>query len=143
MFSGHPRTPQSPSQAHPAHDLPSKPSSSPKPNSLPTPAHSINGSMSLSATETHADLMQLDDTPKKRKRDIEDNGDQVQKKAHVEISRLSLDDLHLDVGKKYLLCRTRKTPFSTIDFPCSGLVFQSLFNSSPSQLFCKTWLTRM
>jgi hypothetical protein len=49
----------------------------------------------------------------KRKRDVADTGDRDQKKAHVEDSRASIDDLHLDVGEKYLLCRTRKAPSST------------------------------
>lgn len=53
----------------------------------------------------------------KRKRDLEDHGDREQKKVHVEDSRLSIDDLHLDVGEKYLLCRTRKAPFSH-GLPC-------------------------
>ncbi|KUJ19664.1 Rox3-domain-containing protein, partial [Mollisia scopiformis] len=109
--STQPRTPQSPSQAHPAHELPSKPGTSPRPtNSLPTPAHSINGSKSYSeafAPELIADVALLNESHNKRKRDIEDNGDQEHKKAHVEISRLSIDDLHLDVGKKYLLCKNQ------------------------------------
>ena len=49
----------------------------------------------------------------KRKRDVEDNGGRDQKKVHVEDSRASIGDLHLDVGEKYLLCRTRKAPTST------------------------------
>jgi len=53
----------------------------------------------------------------KRKREIDDQGDQEQKKVHIEDSRISIDDLHLDVGKKYLLCRTRKTPFFAENSP--------------------------
>jgi len=49
---------------------------------------------------------QTDDLSNKRKRQVEDLGDREQKKVHVEDSRLSIDDLHLDVGEKYLLCRT-------------------------------------
>lgn len=98
--------------------------------------------MSLLPTETPSGFMQPDEISNKRKRDVEDNGDQAQKKAHVETGRLSIDDLHLDVGEKYLLCRTRKTPFSTRDFLPPGQVFQT-FNSSPLQSFCRTWLTRV
>lgn len=54
---------------------------------------------------------QIEELSHKRKRSLGDHGDQDQKKVHVEDSRLSIDDLHLDVGPKYLLCRTRKTPF--------------------------------
>jgi hypothetical protein len=58
----------------------------------------------------------------KRKRDIEDHGDRAQKKVHVEDSRLSIEDLHLDVGEKYLICRTRKTPFFLRDLPIFSVV---------------------
>jgi len=113
MPSDHPHTPQSPSTAsYSTSDLPRKQSASPRTsNSLPTPAHSINGSMS-----SNSDLVleaAHDEVSNKRKRDIEDTGDRDQKKAHVEDSRASIDDLHLDVGEKYLLCRTRKAPSST------------------------------
>lgn len=53
----------------------------------------------------------LEEASNKRKRDVEDHGDRNQKKVHVEDSRLSIEDLHIDVGNKYLLCRTRKAPF--------------------------------
>lgn len=53
----------------------------------------------------------MDDSSNKRKRELEDHGDREQKKVHVEDRRISIKDLHLDVGQKYLLCRTRKTPF--------------------------------
>jgi len=49
---------------------------------------------------------QPDESSNKRKRDLEDHGDRDQKKVHVEDDRLTIDDLHLDVGEKYLLCRT-------------------------------------
>ena len=61
----------------------------------------------------------------KRKRDVEDNGDRDQKKVHVEDSRATIDDLHLDVGEKYLLCRTRKAPFFQ-DLLYPGLVLYAL-----------------
>jgi hypothetical protein len=71
------------------------------------------------------DAMQIDEVSNKRKRDIEDNGDREQKKAHVEKSRVSIDDLHLDVGDKYLLCRRAHNPSqpSLCDdlFPMYGL----------------------
>lgn len=54
----------------------------------------------------------MDSPPHKRKRAIEDSGDErEQKKVHIEDRRLGIDELHLDVGEKYLLCRTRKAPF--------------------------------
>lgn len=134
MTSSHPRTPQSPSELYSAHDLPSKPATSPRTtHSLPTPAHSINGSMSSLNSGFAVDAMQVDESSNKRKRDVDDTGDQQQKKVHVEVSKLSIEDLHLDVGTKYKLCRTRKAPFYPPNLPNSGLVFQALFNSSPSQ----------
>lgn len=45
---------------------------------------------------------------------MDDSGDREQKKVHVEESKLGIEDLHLDVGKKYLLCQTRKTPFTAL-----------------------------
>lgn len=47
-----------------------------------------------------------DDTPHKRKRSMDDSGDRALKKVHLEESKLGIEDLHLDVGKKYLLCQT-------------------------------------
>jgi hypothetical protein len=52
----------------------------------------------------------MEDQSNKRKRDLRDTGDREQKKPHVEDRKLGIEDLHLDVGKKYLLCRTRKKP---------------------------------
>jgi hypothetical protein len=77
---------------------------------LPTPAHSVNGS-SLPSEMTQ-DLVMGEDSPHKRKRAIDDVGDREQKKVDVEGRKLGIDDLHLDVGEKYLLCRTRKTPLN-------------------------------
>jgi hypothetical protein len=76
---------------------------------LPTPAHSVNGSSIPS--EMTQDTIMGDDSPHKRKREADDMGSRAQKKVHVEDRNLGIDDLHLDVGEKYLLCRTRKTPF--------------------------------
>lgn len=58
-----------------------------------------------------ADPTNLEEASNKRKRDEGDNGDREQKKVHVEEGRISMEDLHLDVGPKYKLCNTRKTPF--------------------------------
>jgi hypothetical protein len=77
---------------------------------LPTPAHSVNGS-SLPYPEMAHETNMSDDTPQKRKRALEDMGDREQKKVHIEDRKLGIEDLHLDVGEKYLLCRTRKAPF--------------------------------
>ncbi|KAG0648331.1 Mediator of RNA polymerase II transcription subunit 19 [Hyphodiscus hymeniophilus] len=106
MPSDHPQTPQSPSQNSPgSHELTLKPTTSPRfNNSLPTPAHSINGSMSSTISGFAADGASLEESSNKRKRDIDDHGDREQKKVHVEDSGIRIDDLHLDVGKKYLLC---------------------------------------
>lgn len=76
---------------------------------------------------------QGDENLNKRKRDVEDGGDRDQKKVHLEDSRLSIEDLHVDVGKKYLLCRTRKTPLQ-LDQP-SILGFVSLLGLVPSIVF--------
>lgn len=76
---------------------------------LPTPAHSVNGS-SLPSEMTQ-DTIMGEDSPHKRKREVDDMGNRAQKKVHVEDRNLGIDDLHLDVGEKYLLCRTRKAPF--------------------------------
>jgi hypothetical protein len=115
MPSDHPQTPQSPSH-YESTDLPSKLTASPKTgNSLPTPAHSINGSMSSTTADISMEGIQPEDSSNKRKRDLEDHGDQEQKKVHVEDSRIRIEDLHLDVGKKYSLCRTRKAPFFLVD----------------------------
>lgn len=124
MPSDLPQTPQSPSNTPSSTDISSKNAVSPRINtSLPTPAHSINGSMSTanSAIETSQSI----DPLSKRKRDFEDLGDQKQKKVHVEDSRPSIDDLHQDVGKKYLLCRTRKNSFFLVDLTCWWLQSQA------------------
>ncbi|KAI9641553.1 hypothetical protein NHQ30_010365 [Ciborinia camelliae] len=109
MPSDLPQTPQSPSNTPGSADISSKSKVSPRINtSLPTPAHSINGSMSTINSAIEAS--QSEDLSNKRKRDIEDLGDRDQKKVHVEDSRPSINDLHQEVGKKYLLCRTLHKP---------------------------------
>ncbi|CAM1508267.1 Fc.00g051150.m01.CDS01 [Cosmosporella sp. VM-42] len=102
-MSFHPQTPQSPSQfspgtSEPVHSLAS--SMTATATTLPTPAHSVNGSSS------QLDIVMADDSPQKRKRSVDDTGDREQKKVHLEESKLGIEDLHLDVGKKYLLCQT-------------------------------------
>lgn len=116
MMSFHPQTPQSPSQFSPATSSdPSLGSSGSVvaagsgTTTLPTPAHSVNGSSS------QIEHMMLDDSPHKRKRPLEDVGDDREpKKAHVEDGKLALEDLHLDVGPKYLLLQSRKTPSAAL-----------------------------
>lgn len=72
---------------------------------LPTPAHSVSGSIS------HPDAINSDESPHKRKRNIDDVGDRDQKKVHLDDMGLGIGELHLDVGEKYLLCQIRKAPF--------------------------------
>ena len=129
MPSDHPPSPQSPSQhIFDSIDLPHKPTTSPRvSNSLPTPAHSINGSMSSHQIDHEG--ADNSDVSNKRKRELEDSGDREQKKVHVEDSRISIKDLHLDVGQKYLLCRTRKTPFFPRDILFLRLVRHCLFQT--------------
>ena len=65
-----------------------------------------------------------DDGTNKRKRDLEDQGDREQKKVHVEGGKVGIEQLHLPVGDAYLLCRTRKAPFSTrFALLCPGNAF--------------------
>ncbi|KAK4072390.1 hypothetical protein Trihar35433_4454 [Trichoderma harzianum] len=108
MMSFHPQTPQSPSQFSPATSSdPSLGSSGSVAaagtgtTTLPTPAHSVNGSSS------HPDSIMLDDSPHKRKRPLEDVGDDRDlKKAHIDDYKLAIEDLHRDVGLKYLLLKS-------------------------------------
>lgn len=103
-----PRTPQSPTLFVPSENI--SPTEVRADCALPTPANSIKSS-SLTGTMDIMESQVQGDESHKRKRDIEDSGDREQKKVHVEDRRLGIEDLHLDVGKKYLLCRTRKMPF--------------------------------
>ncbi|RAL60888.1 hypothetical protein DID88_010213 [Monilinia fructigena] len=66
----------------------------------------------MSNINSAIEASQLEDSSNKRKRDIEDLGGRDQKKVQVEDSRPSINDLHQDVGKKYLLCRTLHKPQS-------------------------------
>ncbi|KAK3684771.1 Rox3 mediator complex subunit-domain-containing protein [Podospora appendiculata] len=111
-MSFHPQTPQSPSQLSPSMSdtVPSLTTSmtSISTTNLPTPAHSVNGS-SLPSEMAH-DITMGDDSPHKRKRPIDDLGERGQKKVQIEDRRLGIEDLHLNVGEKYLLCRTPHPP---------------------------------
>jgi hypothetical protein len=86
--------------------------------------------MSSMSSDIAPETAPHDEVSNKRKRDPEDHGDRDQKKVHVEDSRLSIDDLHLDVGEKYLLCKTRKAPFFLQDLLSSPLVLYSRHCSS-------------
>jgi len=140
MPSDLPQTPQSPS--YDSTYFPSKLAASPRTgSSLPTPAHSINGSMSSTTPDVVAEAAHVEDPSNKRKRDIEDGGDRDQKKVHLEDSRLRIEDLHLDVGEKYLLCRTRKTPFFLRDMPSLRLAGHNSYPKVPPHIINSTWLT--
>lgn len=130
MTSNLPRTPETPSHTSPsAADLPSKPVMSPTDtHSMPTPARSVNGSMSSINTEVPSEGVSQDDSSLKRKRDPEDQGDQEQKKVHVEKSenhKVTIADLSENVGELYLFCKTRKASFFLRSIFPPGLVFQT------------------
>ncbi|KAI0166986.1 Rox3-domain-containing protein [Hypoxylon sp. FL1284] len=110
-MSFNPQTPQSPSQFSPSTgDQASSMNSSMTSitTTLPTPAHSVNGS-AQAADATH-DAAMTDPYSHKRKYHFDDSGDHEQKKVHLEDRRVGIENLHLDVGEKYLLC---STPYST------------------------------
>lgn len=115
-MSFHPRTPQSPSQVSPPASSEATVGivgSMSTATTLPTPAHSVSGSGS------QLDIAMNGDSPNKRKRAIDDDGDRDQKKVHVQLEgqhNLGVEDLHLDVGEKYLLRQIRKTPYAAL-FP--------------------------
>ena len=111
-MSFHPQTPQSPSQSSPATSLEHSSSLSTSMTSitttLPTPAHSVNGSSG------QPDSAMTDESPHKRKRPLEDLGGRDQKKVHLEDCKFGIEDLHRDVGQKYLLCQSRKDPLADL-----------------------------
>ncbi|EJT77507.1 hypothetical protein, variant [Gaeumannomyces tritici R3-111a-1] len=115
-MSFHPQTPQSPSQSSPSTSDPTaslNTSMTSITSALPTPAHSVTGSCIPS--EMHHDTAIGEESPQKRKRTLEDGGDRDQKKAHLEDRRLGIENLHLDVGEKYLLCRSQhRTPYPRV-----------------------------
>ncbi|KAK8038201.1 hypothetical protein PG994_014968 [Apiospora phragmitis] len=108
-MSFNPQTPQSPSQLSPSTADPvssSMNSSMTSITTLPTPAHSVNGS--IQHGDSTQDIAMSDaDSPHKRKRMPDDMGEPGHKKTHLEDPRrLGIEDLHMDVGEKYFLCRT-------------------------------------
>ncbi|CAK7240014.1 MAG: hypothetical protein STHCBS139747_001449 [Sporothrix thermara] len=127
-MSFHPQTPQSPSQFSPITSDPLSGTSSASvvtantnntnvhgggsfssaatPSTLPTPAHSVNGS-GFGASDAIHGMSPGGDSPHKRKRLLEDAGDHESKKHHMEgQQRLDFEALHQDVGEKYLVCKT-------------------------------------
>ncbi|KAI8623692.1 Rox3-domain-containing protein [Xylariaceae sp. FL1651] len=106
-MSFNPQTPQSPSQFSPSvMDQGSSMNTSMTSiaTSLPTPAHSVNGANLL---ENSHDTTMTDVSSNKRKYSFDDTGAREHKKVHVDDPRkIGIQDLHLDVGQKYLLCRT-------------------------------------
>ena len=59
------------------------------------------------------DATMTDAYPTKRKYPFDDAGDHEQKKVYLENRRVGIENLHLDVGEKYLLRSTRKAPFKS------------------------------
>ncbi|KEZ39747.1 hypothetical protein SAPIO_CDS9706 [Scedosporium apiospermum] len=123
MSFHHPHTPQTPSQPSPGISDPltsATTSMTSITSALPTPAHSVTGASSQPSDMAH-DISMIDagddTTPNKRKRLAEDLGDQATKKVHLGTPPLGIEDIHLDVGEKYLLCnRPIKVPqYSTAE----------------------------
>ena len=50
----------------------------------------------------------------KRKRTMDDTGDRDSKKMDLGDHKFGMDELHLDVGPKYLFCQTRKAPLTAL-----------------------------
>jgi hypothetical protein len=74
------------------------------------------------------------DSPNKRKRLTDDMGEQEQKKVHLEDPRrLGIENLHLDVGPKYLLLRTRKASLYSnhVYDACASRLLYSLTRGRP------------
>lgn len=119
---GAPRTPQSPLRggAHPAESLPtSQPHTSSEMNSTTQRTSITDGTTTTSPMATGIDGRN-DDSTLKRKHSVEETSEHKDKKPHVEKRKLSISDLHIDVGKIYQLCRTRKYPcFSNPAAPCT------------------------
>lgn len=111
---GAPRTPQSPLNGQPQ----------PHPSSASATAqiHTMYDSTSNSVTATEARTTSPltvdvnmnghnEDGSLKRKQEFGESGEHKDKKLHVEGPKPSISDLHIDVGKIYQLCRTRKYPY--------------------------------
>jgi hypothetical protein len=76
----------------------------------------VNGS-NLPTDNSH-DIIMTDVPSNKRKYSFDDAGSREHKKVHLDDPRkISIQDLHLNVGEKYLLCRTRKAPLMFLEFP--------------------------
>ncbi|KAJ8119981.1 hypothetical protein O1611_g10484 [Lasiodiplodia mahajangana] len=107
-MSFNPRTPQSPSQFSPSvtdQGLSMITSMTSTATSLPTPAHSVNGSHLL--LDNSHDIAMTDVSSNKRKSSFDDTGAHEHKKVHLDDPRkIGIHDLHLDLGEKYLLCKT-------------------------------------
>ncbi|KAJ2978802.1 hypothetical protein NUW58_g7380 [Xylaria curta] len=107
-MSFNPQTPQSPSQFSPSvvdQGLSMTTSLTSIAASLPTPAHSVNGS-NMQLDHSH-DTTMIDMSSNKRKCSFDDTGAHAHKKVHLDDPRkISIQDLHLDVGEKYLVCKT-------------------------------------
>lgn len=72
--------------------------------SLPTPAHSVNGSHLL--LDNSHDIAMMGVSSNKRKNSFDDTGAREHKKVHLDDPRkIGIQDLHLEVGEKYLLCK--------------------------------------
>lgn len=110
---GAPRTPQSPLNG----------TSQPQTSALPTAqlhsmhdmnSHSITGTEARTTSPLTMDVNMNghnDDGTLKRKYEFGDSGEHKDKKLHVAGRKPSISDLHIDVGKIYQLCRTRKYPY--------------------------------
>lgn len=111
---GAPRTPQSPlngqPQPHPSSALPIAQLHS----MHDMKSHSITGTEVRTTSPLTVDVNMNghnDDGSSKRKQEFGDSGEHKDKKLHVEDRKPSISDLHIDVGKIYQLCRTRKYPY--------------------------------
>ncbi|KKF97126.1 Mediator of RNA polymerase II transcription subunit 19 [Ceratocystis platani] len=110
----HPQTPQSPSQLSlaPSDSFNGMPSGSTL-GTLPTPAHSVNGGNSQQEYV-------MDDLISKRKRSIDDTGDNAFKRLHIDTGTVGIEALHEEVGPKYLLL---KQPVPAVKYPVSNDFF--------------------
>jgi hypothetical protein len=150
-MSFNPQTPQSPSQFSPKSidPLASMNSSMTSITTLPTPAHSVNGSTQPGDISHDTTMTDGDSPHNKRKRSADDVGDREHKKVHLEDPRrLGIENLHLDVGEKYLLCRTRKTPLHVMDVlvSCPLTPTRPNWRKPAIRCYCMTgmlWLTHL
>lgn len=101
---------------------------------MPTPARSVNGSMST----IHVDGFVHADSSLKRKRVVEDQGDQETKKVQIEApekaKEVTIEDISQNVGSLFLFCKTRKASCFSTSSSLPGVVYQA-----PTQP-CTSWL---